>query len=160
MKLAIYPGSFDPITNGHLDVIERAKNLFDRVVVTIADNPAKKPLFSIDDRLTMIRASTEGWDGIEVDTFSGLVVDYAKHKGAVAVIRGLRAISDFEFEFQMALMNRHMAAEISTVFLMPHEEYTHLNSSIIREIASFGQDVSSFVPPIVTEYLSKKFPND
>ena len=159
MKTAVYPGSFDPVTNGHLDVIGRALKLFDKVIVTVADNPAKAPLFSIADRQEMIRQSCADLQGVEVDSFSGLVVEYARNKDAVAIIRGLRAISDFEFEFQMALMNRNMAPDINTVFLMPHDRYTHLNSSIIREIASFGEDVSKFVPPIVSQYLRDKFDN-
>lgn len=157
MKIAIYPGSFDPVTNGHLDVIGRALKLFDTVIVTVADNPAKTPLFSIVERQDMIRQSCADLPGVEVDTFAGLMVEYARDHGAVAIIRGLRAISDFEFEFQMALMNRNMAPDINTVFLMPHDQYTHLNSSIIREIASFGKDVSNFVPPIVSQYLRDKF---
>lgn len=157
MKIAIYPGSFDPVTNGHLDVIGRALKLFDTVIVTVADNPAKTPLFSIVERQDMIRQSCADLPGVEVDTFAGLMVEYARDHGAVAIIRGLRAISDFEFEFQMALMNRNMAPDINTVFLMPHDQYTHLNSSIIREIASFGKDVSKFVPPIVSQYLREKF---
>lgn len=160
MTTAIYPGSFDPITNGHLDVIVRALSLFGKVIVTVADNPAKQPLFTIDERQDMIRISTADMQGVEVATFTGLVVDHARQHNAVAIIRGLRAISDFEFEFQMALMNRHMAADINTVFLMPHERYTHLNSSIIREIASFGQDVSAYVPEIVAQRLRSKFDHD
>ena len=156
MKTAIYPGSFDPITNGHLDVIVRALTLFDKVIVTVADNKAKSPLFSIEERQEMIRQSTSDLKGVEVRSFSGLVVEHAQQENAIAIIRGLRAISDFEFEFQMALMNRHMASSISTVFLMPHEQYTYLNSSIIREIASFGQDVSAFVPPYVVTMLKEK----
>ena len=160
MTTAIYPGSFDPITNGHLDVISRALSLFDKVIVTVADNPAKRPLFTIEERQEMIRQSTTDMQGVVVASFTGLVVDHARQHDAVAIIRGLRAISDFEFEFQMALMNRHMAADINTVFLMPHERYTHLNSSIIREIASFGQDVSAYVPEIVAQRLRSKFDHD
>ncbi|MCH7573560.1 MAG: pantetheine-phosphate adenylyltransferase [Candidatus Marinimicrobia bacterium] len=160
MTTAIYPGSFDPVTNGHLDVISRALSLFDKVVVTVADNPAKQPLFTIEERQEMIRQSTADMQGVVVASFTGLVVDHARQHNAVAIIRGLRAISDFEFEFQMALMNRHMAADINTVFLMPHERYTHLNSSIIREIASFGQDVSAYVPEVVAQRLKSKFDRD
>ena len=160
MTTAIYPGSFDPVTNGHLDVISRALSLFDKVVVTVADNPAKQPLFTIEERQEMIRQSTADMQGVVVASFTGLVVDHARQHNAVAIIRGLRAISDFEFEFQMALMNRHMAADINTVFLMPHERYTHLNSSIIREIASFGQDVSAYVPEVVAQRLRSKFDDD
>ena len=160
MTTAIYPGSFDPVTNGHLDVISRALSLFDKVIVTVADNPAKRPLFTIEERQEMIRQSTADMQGVVVASFTGLVVDHARQHDAVAIIRGLRAISDFEFEFQMALMNRHMAADINTVFLMPHERYTHLNSSIIREIASFGQDVSAYVPEIVAQRLRSKFDHD
>ena len=160
MTTAIYPGSFDPVTNGHLDVISRALSLFDKVIVTVADNPAKQPLFTIEERQEMIRQSTADVQGVVVASFTGLVVDHARQHNAVAIIRGLRAISDFEFEFQMALMNRHMAADINTVFLMPHERYTHLNSSIIREIASFGQDVSAYVPEVVAQSLRSKFDHD
>ncbi|MEE9465518.1 MAG: pantetheine-phosphate adenylyltransferase, partial [Candidatus Neomarinimicrobiota bacterium] len=146
-----------PITNGHLDVLVRALELFDRVIVTIAVNPLKTPLFTVEERLDMIRRSTGDLENVEVDYFSGLVVDYAKEKGACAIIRGLRALSDFEVEFQMALLNRDMEKDITTVFLMPHNRYTHLNSSIIREVAGYGRDVSNFVPPVVSEYLKQKY---
>ena len=148
-RIAIYPGTFDPITNGHLDIISRAGELFDRVLVTIAVNSSKKPLFGLEKRLELIRESTSDFPFVEVHSFSGLLVEYAMHKGAVALIRGLRAISDFEFEFQMALVNRRLEKELVTVFLMPHEKYTYINSSIVREIAAFGGDVSKFVPPAV-----------
>ncbi|MCH7498375.1 MAG: pantetheine-phosphate adenylyltransferase [Candidatus Marinimicrobia bacterium] len=157
MRTVVYPGTFDPITNGHLDVIVRALTLFDGVTVAVAQNPSKTPLFSVDERLAMIRASTDGLGAVTVDQFSGLVVDYAEAQDACAVIRGLRAISDFEFEFQMALMNRHMKPDIATVFLMPHDRYTHLNATIIREIAGFGGDVADFVPPVVLAALQKKY---
>ena len=159
MRTVVYPGTFDPITNGHLDVIVRALTLFDRVIVAVAHNPNKAPLFSVDERLALIRASTDGFGAVTVDHFTGLVVDYAQGHEAVAVIRGLRAISDFEFEFQMALMNRHMMPDIATVFLMPHDRYTHLNATIIREIAGFGGDVADFVPPVVKQALDKKYPH-
>lgn len=154
-RIALYPGTFDPVTNGHIDIIERACTLFDTVRVTIAINPAKTPMFSIDERLHFLRESLKHMAKVEVDTFSGLVVDHARNKGATAIIRGLRAISDFEYEFQMALMNRKLNEEISTVFLMPHEKYTYLNSSIIRSLTGFNADVSEFVPPVVLEALRK-----
>jgi pantetheine-phosphate adenylyltransferase len=157
MRTVVYPGTFDPITNGHLDVIIRALNLFDKVLVTVADNPDKHPLFSVNERLEMIREAVKDLGDVEVEPFSGLIVDYAKLNKACAIIRGLRAISDFEVEFQMALMNRHMDQNIATVFLMPHDRYTHLNSSIIREIASLGGDVSSYVPAMVMKRLREKY---
>lgn len=159
MKTAIYPGTFDPITYGHLDIIERASRLFDRIIITVATNPSKKPLFSAEDRVYLIKQSISGINNeavLEVETFSGLIVDFAKEKKAAAIIRGLRAISDFEYELQMALMNRRLEADITTVFLMPHENYTYLNSTIVKEVASFGGDISNFVPPIVEEKLKKK----
>ena len=157
MITAIYPGSFDPITYGHLDVIERATTIFDKVVVAIAQNIDKEPLFTVEMRLQHIKELTKGSDKIEVDTFSGLLVDYAVHKNARVLIRGLRAVSDFEYELQMALMNRRLRDEIITVFLMPNEKYTYLNSSIVREIARMGGDISNFVSPIVAEQLRRKF---
>jgi pantetheine-phosphate adenylyltransferase len=157
MKIAVYPGSFDPITYGHIDVIERAIELFDRVIITVAINSSKTPLFTTEERIALIRASVDRYHAVEVDTFSGLIVDYARRKNAVALVRGLRAVSDFEYEFQMALMNRKLAGDLSTVFLMPNEKFTYLNSSIVRELARHGQEVSDFVPAPVQDALRKRF---
>ena len=157
MRKVLYPGTFDPITNGHIDIIRRARELFDGVVVTVAINPSKSPLFSVNERVKMIKESVKNFNNIDVDSFDGLVVDHAKQVGAVGIIRGLRAVSDFEYEFQMALMNRKLASDITTVFLMPHEKYTYLNSSIVRNLASLNSDVSDFVPLIVLKALKKKF---
>lgn len=157
MKIAVYPGSFDPVTNGHIDVLERALSLFDRVIVTVARNSSKTPLFDTEERVDLLRRAVEHLPGAEVDTFSGLIVDYARSKNAVALVRGLRAVSDFEYEFQMALMNRNLAGDIATVFLMPHERFTYLNSSIVRELARHHTDVSDFVPPVVLTALQEKF---
>ncbi|MCH8871576.1 pantetheine-phosphate adenylyltransferase [candidate division KSB1 bacterium] len=156
-RLAIYPGTFDPITNGHLDIIQRAVNLFDRVIVGVTTNPAKTPLFSAAERVEMIQNSVSNMASVEVEHFDGLLMDYAKKKEANVVVRGLRAITDFEFEFQMALVNRRLAEHIVTVFLMPNEKYTYLNSTIVKEVAKFGGDVSSFVSKDVDERLRKKF---
>ncbi|MGD0338434.1 MAG: pantetheine-phosphate adenylyltransferase [Bacteroidota bacterium] len=158
MKIAIYPGTFDPITYGHIDVLERAIELFDKVIVSITRNSAKNPMFSDDERLDMIKAVTKKYPTVEVDSFDCLMVEYAKKKKASAVVRGLRAISDFEYEFQMALMNRKIAKKykFTTVFLMPHENHTYLNSSIVRELARLGGDVSDFVPPYVKKCLTRK----
>ena len=156
-KVAIYPGTFDPITNGHLDVIERAVSLFDIVLIAVTTNPAKKPLFSVQERIDMIVKATSGLNNVSVESFEGLLMDFAIKKNAVAVVRGLRAISDFEFEFQMALVNRKLAKEIVTVFLMPNEKYTYLNSTIVKEVAKYNGDVSSFVTPEVNKQLKRKF---
>ena len=156
MRRAIYPGSFDPVTNGHLDVIERARKLFDEVIVAVAINDHKQPLFAPDERLAMLRQAIT-IDAVRVAPMEGLLVEFAASEGAHAVVRGLRAISDFEFEFQMALMNRKLDSEIETIFLMPKEEYTYLSSRIVKEIAKLGGDVSAFVPPLVAEALAKKF---
>ncbi|MBI1804126.1 MAG: pantetheine-phosphate adenylyltransferase [Ignavibacteriae bacterium] len=156
MKIAIYPGTFDPITYGHLDVIERAAEIFDRVIVTVARNTIKQPLCTEEERMTMIRDAVKKYKKVSVDCFEGLLVAYAKQKKATAIVRGLRAVSDFEYEFQMALMNRKLDGAITTVFLMPHEKYTYLNSSIVREIARFGGDISEFVPPGVQKLIEKK----
>jgi pantetheine-phosphate adenylyltransferase len=156
-KIAIYPGSFDPITFGHIDILERAAALFERVVVALAVNLDKSPLFSLEERHQMIVEATTHLPNVEVVEARGLMVDFARREGAVALIRGLRAISDFEFEFQMALMNRKLAPRIITVFLMPHDSYTYLNSTIVREVARFGGDVSQFVPPGVARKLAEKF---
>jgi pantetheine-phosphate adenylyltransferase len=156
MKIAIYPGTFDPMTNGHLDILDRAVKLFDKVIITIARNPYKDPLFSEEERLDMIREAVKRYSNVEVDSFEGLLVEYARSKKASAIVRGLRAISDFEYELQMALMNRKLDGTVETVFLMPNEKYTYLNSSIVREISRYGGDVSEFVPPIVRVSLDRK----
>ena len=158
MKIAIYPGSFDPITNGHLDIIERAVHLFDKVIITVARNAEKSSsLFSHEERISLIAKAVSELENIEVDSFEGLMVDHAVKHGAVAAIRGLRALSDFEFEFKMALMNRSLNKEVSTVFLMPHAKYTHISSSMVREVASLGGDVSEYVPTHVNQALREKY---
>ena len=155
-QIAIYPGTFDPITYGHMDVVERATELFSRVIVLVARNTSKTPLFTDDERIAMIEEVFRGKARVEVDGFDGLLVDYAKKRKASVIVRGLRAVSDFEFEFQMALTNRKLARTIDTVFLVPHEKFTYLNSSIVREVARLGGDVSDFVPPSVRRRLEAK----
>ncbi|HET9418269.1 MAG TPA: pantetheine-phosphate adenylyltransferase [Chthoniobacterales bacterium] len=157
MGRAIYPGSFDPVTNGHLDVIERGRKLFDEVVVAVAYNEEKNALFSLEERLQLLEQSIGQINNVRIAQFDGLLVDFAVAQQANAVIRGLRAVSDFEFEFQMALMNRKLETAVETIFLMPKEEYTYLSSRIIKEIARLGGDVSSFVPPAVVKALRRKF---
>lgn len=158
MRIAIYPGTFDPITYGHIDVLERATEIFDKVIVAVARNSAKNPIFSDKERVAMIKTVVRKYSKkVEVDSFKGLLVRYAQKKKAIAIVRGLRAISDFEYEFQMALMNRKLAEDVFTVFLMPHERYTYLNSGIVREIARLNGDVGEFVPPTVQEKLVAKF---
>jgi pantetheine-phosphate adenylyltransferase len=157
MRRAIYPGSFDPVTNGHFDVVERARKLFDEVIVAVANNDEKQALFSLDQRLDLLRQTIGKIDNIRVAQFEGLLVDFARTEKAHAVIRGLRAVSDFEFEFQMALMNRKLESDLETIFLMPKEEYTYLSSRLVKEIARLGGDVSKFVPPTVAKALANKF---
>jgi len=156
-RIAIYPGTFDPFTNGHLDITERASRIFDKIVVTIAENSKKIPLFSLQERTDFIADATKHLPNILIQSFEGLLVDFAQKQKAVAIIRGLRAISDFEFEFQMALMNRRLNNDISTVFLMPNEKYTYLNSTIVREVAQFGGNVTKLVTPLVASKLKMKF---
>ena len=153
----IYPGSFDPLTNGHLDVIQRASKLFDRVVVAVARNESKHPLFTLEERKTMVRRAVRHLPNVEADAFTGLLIHYAERKHAQAVVRGLRAVSDFEFEFQLALMNRKLNERIETIFMMPKDTYTFLSSRIVKEIASLGGDVSTFVPAHVRTALLAKF---
>ena len=157
MRRAIYPGSFDPVTNGHLDVIERARKLFDEVIVAVAHNDEKQPLFPLKERLDLLRKTAGKIDNVRIAEFKGLLVEFARAEKAGAVIRGLRAVSDFEFEFQMALMNRKLDADVETIFLMPKEEYTYLSSRLVKEIARLGGDVSSFVPACAVNALSRKF---
>lgn len=157
MRTAIYPGSFDPITNGHLDVIQRAAKLFDRIVVAIAENDTKHPLFSLDERRDMVSQSVTDIPNAEADAFSGLLVKYVESQSGEAIIRGLRAVSDFEFEFQLALMNRKLDERIETIFMMPKDTYTFISSRVVKEIARLGGDVSAFVPAEVKVALDKKF---
>lgn len=156
MKIAIYPGTFDPITNGHIDILERALVLFDKVVIAIACNTAKDPIFTEEERLDLLRKVTKKYKRVEVDSFQGLLVNYVMKRNAIAVVRGLRAMTDFEFEMQMALMNRKLNAKVETVFLMPNEKFTYLSSNIVREIARLGGDVSKFVPSVVKKALIAK----
>jgi pantetheine-phosphate adenylyltransferase len=153
---AVYPGSFDPLTNGHLDVIERAASLFDELVIAIAHQTEKNPLFSVKERVAMVKKSVETLPNVRVTDFESLLVDYAHSIGAKVVVRGLRAVSDFEFEFQMALMNRTLAPDVETIFLMPKDSYSYLSSRIIKQIASLGGEIQSFVPAHIEKALLKK----
>jgi len=158
MTVALYPGTFDPLTNGHLDLIKRSVRMFDKVVVAIFESPMKGPLFSVEERRYLIEESTRGLSNIEIDTFSNtLLVFYAKQRQAHVIIRGLRAIADFEYEFQMTLMNRRLDEDIETVFLMPREEYTYVASRLIKEVAAYGGNVEELVPPPVALALKEKF---
>src|SRR6056297_443529 len=156
-KTAVYPGSFDPVTNGHLDIINRGLKIFDRIIVTILDNPAKKTLFSVEERISLLKSCLADRERTEVDSYSGLLVDYAQKRQAHALLRGMRAVSDFEYEFQMALMNRRLNREVQTVFLMTGLRWIFTSSSIIKEAAQFGGDIESMVPPVVQEKLMEKF---
>ena len=158
MKIAIYPGSFDPITNGHIDIIDRASSIFDKIIISITNNnPNKSQFFSLEERVGMIMESIKSYPNIEVKMFDGMLIDFAIDCNAISIIRGLRALSDFEYEFQMALMNRNLNEKVSTVFLMPHQKYTHISSSLIKEVASLGGDVSNYVPKYVMSILKSKY---
>ena len=155
---AIFPGTFDPVTHGHIDLVQRALVIFDEVIVAVAEQSLeKKPLFSLSQRLDLLRQATRGFRGVSVESFNGLVVDLARKKGVNAMIRGIRMLSDFEYEFQMALTNRKLAGEIETIFLMPHEAYSYLSSHLIKEVASLHGDISAFAPDFVVKALQKKF---
>ena len=155
-RTAIYPGSFDPLTNGHLDVIQRAAKLFDRVIVAVAENESKHPLFTLAERVALVKQAVAKLPNVEADSFSTLLVEYVAERKAQAIVRGLRAVSDFEFEFQLALMNRKLDEKIETIFMMPKDTYTFLSSRIVKEIARLGGDVRAFVPPNVQVALKKK----
>ncbi len=156
-NIAVYPGFFDPITNGHLSIVSRALEIFDKLIIAILNNPKKVPLFSIEERIEMIEKAVDQNSRIEVDTFDGLLVDYAVHKKSNVVLRGLRALSDFEYEFQMALMNRKLNRDVQSIFLMTDYKWFYISSTIIKEAASFGGDVSGLVPDIVNQNLKEKF---
>ncbi len=156
-RVAICPGTFDPITNGHIDIVQRSLRIFDEVIVAIAENPKKRPLFDIEKRLYLARESLKGMKGVRVESFDGLLVHYVKRVGGTAIVRGLRAVSDFEYELQMALMNRRLDAEIETVFMMPSEEYSFLSSTIIKEVAFYGGSVKGLVPEVVEKALKEVF---
>ena len=156
MRTAIYPGSFDPLTNGHLDVVQRAAKLFDRVIVAVAKNESKQPLFTLDEREALVKEAVTHLPNVQTDSFDGLLVEYVAKCEAKAIVRGLRAVSDFEFEFQLALMNRKLDENIETIFMMPKDTYTFLSSRIVKEIARLGGDVSEFVPAHIQAALHKK----
>jgi pantetheine-phosphate adenylyltransferase len=155
-RLAVYPGSFDPLTNGHVDIIERGSRIFDSIIVAVLGNKEKTPLFSVDERVSIIKAVFKKSTNVQVDTFDGLLVEYAMRKKASVLVRGLRAVSDFEYEFQMALMNRHLAPGLETVFMMPAEQYTYLSSRLIKEVFSLGGEVTGLVPPAVETWMRRK----
>jgi len=155
-RIAVYPGSFDPLTNGHVDIIERGARIFDSIIVAILANVEKTPLFSENERVAIIRDVFKNNPHVQVETFNGLLVDYAQRKNAHVLVRGLRAVSDFEYEFQMALMNRHLAPGLETVFMMPAEKYTYISSRLIREVFALGGEITGLVPPIVEDKLRAK----
>ena len=155
-SIAIYPGSFDPVTNGHLDLIERGEKMFDLLIVAVLQNAGKQPLFSVSERVEMLREVTKQWSDVEVDVFDGLLVDYARKKGAGVILRGIRAVSDYEYELQMALMNRKLEPRLETVFMLPGVTYSYLSSKLVREIAQLGAPLQGLVPAIVEERLKAK----
>jgi pantetheine-phosphate adenylyltransferase len=155
-SVAIYPGSFDPVTNGHLDLIERGQKMFDRLIVAVLKNTEKEPMFSVPERVEMLREVTRHWESVEIDVFEGLLVDYARKRGAAVILRGIRAVSDYEYELQMALMNRKLEPRLETVFMMPGETYSYLSAKVVREIAHFGGPLAGLVPPTVEQRLRDK----
>lgn len=155
----IYPGTFDPLTYGHLDVLRRASHLFDKVTVAISDNPSKGPFFSAEERLELLRPNIQDLPNVEARTFNNLLVEFTKEIGATAIVRGLRAISDFEFEFNMALMNRHLEPNIESIFLMPNEEFSFTSSTLVKQVARYGGNISHFVPPNVAQALKQAYKN-
>lgn len=156
-SIAIYPGSFDPVTNGHLDLIERGEKMFDLLIVAVLRNAEKDPLFSVQERVDMLGEVTKQWAAVEVDVFDGLLVDYARKRGAGVILRGIRAVSDYEYELQMALMNRKLEPRLETVFMLPGLSYSYLSSKLVREIARLGASLNGLVPPIVEERMRAKF---
>jgi len=156
MRWAVYPGSFDPVTFGHIDLIKRARSLFDKVFVVVAKNPEKNPLFDVLERVELMKIAVKGLSGVHVESFDGLTVDYARRKGARSIIRGLRATSDFDYEFQMALTNREICKEVDTIFLMPSETHFYLSSKLIKEISERGGEISSFVPAFVAKRMRER----
>ena len=157
-KRAVYPGMFDPVHNGHVDVIQRSLQIFDELIVAVVANPSKQPLFSMKERLEMIDEATTDLSNFRIVAFDGLLIDLVARERADCIVRGIRAVSDFEYEFQMALMNRKLRSTVETVFLMPHEKYTYISSRLIKEVASFGTSVAGMVPPIVEKRLTEKYP--
>jgi pantetheine-phosphate adenylyltransferase len=157
-KRAVYPGMFDPVHNGHVDVIQRSLQIFDELIVAVVANPSKQPLFSVKERLEMVDDATSDLSNFRIVAFDGLLIDLVARERADCIVRGIRAISDFEYEFQMALMNRKLRSTVETVFLMPHEKYTYISSRLIKEVASFGTSVAGMVPPIVEKRLAEKYP--
>jgi pantetheine-phosphate adenylyltransferase len=155
-RIAVYPGTFDPVTNGHLDLVERGSKRFDRLVVAILRNEDKEPVFSIEERIALLREAVAPWSNVSVETFDGLLVSYAREIGAAVILRGLRALSDFEYELQMAMMNRRLAPELETVFLMPSEAYSYVSSRLVREVARLGGDTRGLVPGNVAEALARR----
>ncbi|MEZ5442189.1 MAG: pantetheine-phosphate adenylyltransferase [Lysobacterales bacterium] len=156
-RIAVYPGTFDPMTNGHVDLVKRAAPLFEKLIVGVADNPGKGPGFSLDERIDLARAALNGWKQVEVRGFNSLLADFVGEVGAKVVLRGLRAVSDFEYEFQLASMNRHLMPEVETMFLTPAEQFSFISSSLVKEVARLGGEVGGFVPKIVAEALREKF---
>jgi len=156
-RTAVYPGTFDPVTHGHLDLVDRGRRHYDRLILGVLRNDEKEPLFSVEERLDLLREATTQWDNVEIDSFDGLLVEYAQSVGAVSILRGIRAASDFEYEMQMAMMNRHLAPELETVFLVPNEAYSYVSSRLVRQVAALGGRVDNLVPPNVVRALEARF---